>query len=105
MIGVSRRTSLVAFGGLVLVFAIALFLLRPVVAPLSDADYVAIAKGSPQGQLYFQHHDVPCSVIRAWTVLVNCDYVAAPGVETEKFRVYIDVRTSQIVDTDMSFNP
>ncbi len=105
MIGVSRRASLLAFGGLVLVFAAAVFLLRPVPPPLSDAEYIAIAKSSPQGQLYFQHHDVPCSVIRAWTVQVNCDYAAAPGVNTEKFRIYIDARTSRIVDTDMSFNP
>lgn len=105
MTGVGRRVSLLAFGGLVLVFAIAFLLLRPVVAPLSDAEYIAIAKQSPQGQLYFQHHDVPCSVVRAWTVQVNCDYVAAPGTPTEKFRVYIDARTSQIVDTDMDFNP
>jgi hypothetical protein len=104
-VGVGRRASLLAFGGLLLVFAAAFLLLRPVVAPLSDAEYIAIAKATPQGQLYFQHHDVPCSVIRAWTVQVNCDYVAAPGVETEKFRIYIDARTSQVVDTDMSFNP
>jgi hypothetical protein len=36
---------------------------------------------------------------------VNCDYTAGPGVATEKFRVYIDPRTSLVVDTDMSFNP
>ena len=71
----------------------------------SSSTRCPIAKATPQGQLYFQHHDVPCSVIRAWTVQVNCDYVAAPGVETEKFRIYIDARTSQVVDTDMSFNP
>lgn len=100
-----RRASLLAFGGLVLVFAIAFLLLRPIASPLSNDEYVAIAKSSRQGQLYFQHHDVPCSVVRAWTVQVNCDYVAAPGTPTEKFRVYIDSRTNQIVDTDMDFNP
>ncbi|HEY6958051.1 MAG TPA: hypothetical protein VI814_04435 [Candidatus Limnocylindria bacterium] len=105
MTRISRRVQLAAFGGLVLVFAVALFLLRPVVAPLSDAEYIAIAKGTPQGQLYFQHHDVPCSVIKAWTVQVNCDYAAAPGVPTEKFRIYIDPRTNAIVDTDLDFNP
>jgi len=103
--GVGRRAQLLAFGGLALVFATALFLLRPVVAPLSDAEYIAIAKSSPQGQLYFQHHDVPCTLVRAWTVQVNCDYVSAPGTPTEKFRVYIDPRTAQIIDTDMDFNP
>ena len=45
---VSRRVQLIAFGGLALVFALALFLLRPVVAPLPDAEYVAIAKDTPQ---------------------------------------------------------
>ena len=102
---ISRRVQVVTFGGVVLVFALAFFLLRPVVAPLSDAEYIAIAKNTPQGQLYFQHHDVPCSVIKAWTVQVNCDYVAAPGVATEKFRIYIDPRTSQVIDTDLDFNP
>jgi len=105
VIRVSRRAQLIAFGGLALVFALALFVLRPVVAPLSDAEYVAIAKGTPQGQLYFKNHTVPCSVVRAWNVQVNCDYSAGAGISTEKFRVYIDPRTNQVVDTDMSFNP
>lgn len=97
--------QLLAFGGVVLIFAIAAFMLRPIDAPLSDAEYIAIAKSTPQGQLYFQHHDVPCSVIRGWAVQVNCDYVAAPGVPTEKFRIYIDARTNQVVDTDLDFDP
>lgn len=101
---VGRRSTMLAAIGLIAVFAIAFVLLRPVGASLSDEQYVAIARTSPQGQLYFQHHDVPCTVIRAWTVQVNCDYAAAPG-KTEKFRVYIDARTGQIVDTDMSFDP
>lgn len=105
MTRISRRVQLLAFGGVLLVFAAALFLLRPVVAPLPDEEYIAIAKNTPQGQLYFQHHDVPCAVVKAWTVQVNCDYVAAPGVPTEKFRIYIDARTNKIVDTDLDFNP
>ena len=105
MTRISRRAQMLAIGGVVLVVAIALVLLRPVAAPLSDAEYVAIAKDSPQGRLYFQNHNVPCSVARVWNVQVNCDYVAAPGTPTEKFRVYIDPRTNQIIDTDMDFNP
>ena len=105
MIRVSRRAQLIAFGGLALVFALALFVLRPVVAPLSDAEYVAIAKGTPQGQLYFKNHTTPCSVVRAWNVQVSCDYVAAAGTPTEKFRVYIDPRTNAVVDVDVQFNP
>jgi hypothetical protein len=102
---ISRRAQIIAFGGLIAVFVIALVLLRPVAAPLSDAEYVAIARDTPQGQLYFKSHTVPCRVARVWNVQVNCDYTAAPGIPTEKFRVYIDPRTSQVVDVDMQFNP
>ncbi|HZP97701.1 MAG TPA: hypothetical protein VFC31_15385 [Candidatus Limnocylindria bacterium] len=105
MTRVGRRARLLAFGGLALVFALALVLLRPVAAPLSDADYVAIAKDTPQGKLYFRSHTAPCSVTRVWNVQVNCDYVAAPGTPTEKFRVYIDPRTNGVVDVDMRFDP
>lgn len=102
---VGRRAAVLAFGVLVLVFALAFLLLRPVAAPLTDEQYIAIAKDSPSGRLYFQNHDVPCSVVRVWNVQVNCDYASKPGVPTEKFRVYIDPRTNQIIDTDMQFNP
>lgn len=105
MTGVGRRTTMVAVGGLVLVFALAFVLLRPVDAPLSDAEYVAIAKDTPQGKLYFRNHTAPCNVARVWNVQVNCDYVAAPGTPTEKFRVYIDPRTNQVIDVDVQFNP
>ena len=77
---VTRRAQVLAFGGLILVFAVALVLLRPVAAPLSDAEYVAIAKDTPQGQLYFKNHSAPCRVARVWNVQVNCDYTAAPGI-------------------------
>jgi len=102
---VSRRAQLLAFGGLALVFALALVLLRPQVFALSDDQYIAIAKTSPEGQLYFTHHDAACSVVRAWTVQVACDTLKAGGSSTEKFRVYIDPRTNEIVDRDMSFDP
>jgi hypothetical protein len=102
---ITRRTQVVAFGGLLLVFAFALLLLRPQLAPLSDAEYIAIAKDTPQGQLYFKNHTAPCSVARVWNVQVNCDYVSTPGTPTEKFRVYIDPRTNAVVDVDVQFNP
>ncbi len=102
---VSRRVQLIAFGGLALVFALALFLLRPVVAPLSDGEYIAIAKDTPQGQLYFKNHNAPCSVVRAWNVQVTCDTVKGGGSTSEKFRIYIDPRTNAVVDADVSFDP
>ena len=105
MTRIGRRAQLLAFGGLALVFALAFLLLRPVIAPLSDAEYVAIAKGTPQGELYFQRHDAPCSVVRAWNVQVACDTTVAGGTSSQKFRVYIDARTNSVVDVDMSFDP
>ncbi len=105
MTRISRRAQLVTFGALAVVFLAALLLLRPQLAPLSDAAYVAIAKDTPQGQLFFKNHSSPCNVTRVWNVQVNCDYVAAPGTPTEKFRVYIDPRTSQVIDVEAQFNP
>jgi hypothetical protein len=105
MTRIGRRAQIVAFGGLAVVFALALLLLRPQLAPLSDAEYIAIAKDTPQGQLYFKNHNTPCSVARVWNVQVNCDFVSTPGTPTEKFRVYIDPRTNAVVDVDMQFNP
>jgi hypothetical protein len=102
---ISRRVQLIAFGGLALVFVIGFLLLRPVVAPLSDAEYIAIAKGTPQGQLYFKNHDAPCQVVRAWNVGVVCDTVSGGGSKSEKFRIYIDPRTNAVVDADVSFDP
>ena len=102
---ISRRAQLLSFVGLVVVFCIALVLLRPTTFSLSDDQYIAIAKAGPQGQLYFKNHDAPCSVVRAWNVQVACDTVKDGGASSEKFRVYIDPRTNAIIDTDMSFNP
>lgn len=99
------RAKTLAFGGLVLVFVAAFLLLRPVPSPLSDAEYIAIAKGTPQGQLYFARHDVPCTVARVWTVQVNCDFVAAAGTATERFRVHIDPRTSRVIEVEARFEP
>ena len=101
---ISRRIQIVAVAGLLLVFAAAFVLLRPQVATLTDEEYVAIAKNSDSGRLYFRTHDAPCKVIRVWNVQVSCDSTPAYGAQTEKFRVYIDPRTNQIVGTDMSFD-
>jgi len=100
---ISARTQVIAFGGLALIFALGFVLLRPQVATLSDDQYVAIAKNTDSGRLYFKTHDVPCTVLRVWNVQVSCDYTAGYGVRTEKFRVYIDPRTNQIVGMDMDF--
>ena len=102
---ITRRTQLLAFGGLALVFLLAVILLRPQTFALSDDQYIAIAKDSPQGQLYFKNHNAPCSVVRAWNVQVACDSIGGGGSSSEKFRVYIDPRSNEIIDTDMSFNP
>lgn len=102
---VALRTQLIAIVAVTLVFAVAFLALRPVPSPLSDAEYIAIAKTTPQGGLFFRTRDVPCRVARAWTVAVNCDYAAAPGAPTEKFRVYIDPRTSRVIEVEAQFDP
>jgi hypothetical protein len=103
---VSRRTQLIAFAGVAAVFLAAFLFLRPPEGTLSDAEYIARAKDTPQGQLYFKSHTVPCTVTRVFTVQVNCDYVAAPGTPTEKFRVYFDPRrNNEIQDVEVQFEP
>jgi hypothetical protein len=103
---VTRRTQIVAFAGVALVFLAAFLFLRPPEGTLSDAEYIARAKSTPQGQLYFKSHTAPCTVTRVFTVQVNCDYVAAPGTPTEKFRVYFDPRrNNEIQDVEVQFNP
>ena len=102
---VSRRVQLIAFAGLALVFVVAFLFLKPVDAPLSDAAYIAMAKDTPQGQLYFKNHDVPCTVARVFTVQVNCDYVAAAGQPTQKFRVHIDPRRNVVIEVEAQFDP
>jgi len=67
----------VIFGALAAIFLIAFLYLRPGMGALSDAEYIAIAKATPQGQLYFKKYDAPCQVLRVFTVQVNCDYVPA----------------------------
>jgi hypothetical protein len=102
---ISGRVQLIAAAGVALVFLAALLFLRPADAPLSDAEYIAIAKSTPQGQLYFKSHDVPCTVTRVFTVQVNCDYVAAPGSPTEKFRVHIDPKRNVVFEVEADFDP
>jgi hypothetical protein len=84
---------------------IAFLYLRPPEGALTDAEYVAIAKATPQGQLYFRKYNAPCEVTRVWTVQVNCDIVPAGGRSTEKFRVYIDPRTNKVIDIEVQFTP
>jgi hypothetical protein len=103
---VSRRVQLLAFAGVAAVFFVAFLYLRPPEGTLTDAEYIALAKDTPQGQLYFKNHTAPCNVTRVFTVQVNCDYVAAPGTPTEKFRVYFDPRrNNEIQDVEVQFNP
>ena len=103
---VSIRTQLIAFAGVAAVFLAAFFFLRPPEGTLSDAEYIALAKDTPQGQLYFKSHTAPCTVTRVFTVQVNCDYVAAAGTPTEKFRVYFDPRrNNEIQDVEVQFDP
>ncbi len=104
MSGVSRRVGLAAGLGLAAVFLAAFLLLRPQPAPLSDAEYIAIAKQTPQAQLFFEKYDSPCGVIRAWTVQVTCDYVSAPGAPTQKLRVHIDPRTGRVIEVEAQFD-
>lgn len=87
------------------IFVIAFLYLRPPAGALSDAEYVAMAKDTPQGELYFKKYDAPCQVIRVWTVQVNCDIVPAGARATEKFRVHIDPRTNKVIDVEVQFTP
>lgn len=103
-VGLDRRWIAGAVLATAIVFAAAFLFLRPQAAPLSDAEYVAIAKGTPQARLFFTRYDSPCAVVRGWTVMVSCDYAAAPGSPTQKLRVYIDPRTSQIVEVEAQFD-
>jgi len=93
------------FAGLLAIFVIAFLYLRPPEGALSDAEYVAIAKTTPQGQLYFKKYDAPCEVTRVWTVQVSCDVLPAGATATEKFRVYIDPRTNAVIDVEAQFTP
>ena len=106
MTRISRRTQLVAFAGVALVFLAAFAFLRPPEGTLSDAEYVALARNTPQGQLYFKSHSAPCVVTRVFTIQVSCDYVGAAGTPTQKFRVYFDPRRdNQIMDVETRFDP
>jgi hypothetical protein len=89
----------------VAIFAIAFLYLRPPEGALTDAEYAAIAKSTPQGQLFFKKYDAPCQVTRVWTVQVNCDIVPAGARATEKFRVYIDPRTNTVIEVEVQFTP
>jgi len=104
-----RRTSvglqLLVTAGVAVVFIAAFLLLRPPPSMLSGAEYVAMAKNTPQGQLFFAKYDAPCQVTRVWTVQVNCDYVPAGARAPEKFRVHIDPRTNRVIEVEVQFTP
>lgn len=103
---ISLRTQLIAFGAVAIVFVAAFLFLRPPEGTLSDAEYIARARATPQGQLYFKNHTAPCTVTRVFTIQVNCDFVARAGSPTEKFRVYFDPRRdNEIMDIETSFDP
>jgi hypothetical protein len=87
------------------VFVIAFLYLRPPEGALTDAEYVAMAKATQQGELFFKKYDAPCQVTRVWTVQVNCDIVPAGARSTEKFRVHIDPRTNKVIDVEVQFTP
>lgn len=87
------------------IFVIAFLYLRPPESTLSDAEFVAIAKATPQGELFFKKYDAPCVVTRVWTVQVNCDIVPAGARATEKFRVHIDPRTNKVIEVEAQFTP
>jgi hypothetical protein len=89
----------------VAIFVIAFLYLRPQPGALTDAEYIAIAKGTAQGQVFFKKYDAPCNVIRVWTVQVNCDIVPAGARATEKFRVHIDPRTNKVIEVEAAFTP
>ena len=84
---------------------IAFVYLRPAQGALSDAEYVAIAKATPQGRLFFKKYDASCQVLRVFTVQVNCDYVPAGATATEKFRANIDPRTNAVIEVEADFTP
>lgn len=102
---IGLRAQLAISGALAAVFVIAFLYLRPPASALSDADYIAMAKDTAQGQLYFKKYDAPCQVIRVWTVQVNCDIVPAGARSTEKFRVHIDPRTNTVIEVETQFTP
>jgi hypothetical protein len=102
---ISVRAQLAIFAGLMAIFVIAFMFLRPPEGALSDAEYVAMAKSTPQGELFFKKYDAPCQITRVWTVQVNCDYVPAGFTATERFRVHIDPRTNKIIDIEVRFTP
>ena len=99
------RAQLGIFGALAAVFVVAFLFLLPPTSTLADAEYIVLAKATPQGQLYFAKYDASCDVIRAFTVQVACDYVPSGMTRPEKFRVHIDRRTNRIIEVEVQFTP
>lgn len=101
----SVRLQLAITAGVVAIFVVAFLLLRPPPGMLTGEQYVAMAKNTPQGLLFFKKYDAPCQVTRVWTVQVNCDYVPPGFTATERFRVHIDPRTNEIIEVEARFTP
>jgi hypothetical protein len=81
--------------------------LRRSAAVLTDDEYVAIAKSTPQGLAYFRRFtEAPCSVTRWWDVTVNCDYLQPDPVQPylEKFRVRIEPTSSAVLGVEIQTN-
>jgi hypothetical protein len=100
---ISGRAQLGIFGALGAVFLIAFLFLVPPKSALTDGEYVAMAKATPQGLLYFARYPARCDVYRVWTVLVSCDYLPPGATRPEKFRVHIDPRFNRIIEVESQF--
>ena len=99
------RAQLGIFGALAAVFLVAFLFLLPPTSTLADAEYIALAKATPQGKLYFAKYEASCDVIRAFTVQVACDIVPSGSTRPEKFRVHIDRRSNRIIEVEVQFTP
>lgn len=102
---ISLRAQLAIAAAVLAIFAVAFGFLIPPASALSDAEYIAMAKGTPQGQLYFAKYAASCQVYRVWTVQIACDYVAPGTTQTQKFRVHVDPRSNAIIDVEADFTP
>ncbi len=102
---ISLRAQLAIAAAMLAVFGAAFAFLVPPASALSDAEYIAMAKGTPQGQRYFARYPATCEVYRVWTVQIACDYVAPGTTQTQKFRVHVDARSNSIIDVEADFTP
>jgi hypothetical protein len=104
---VSRRLVVAVLLAVGVLVGLGALQVRRSAAVLTDDEYVAIAKSTPQGQAYFRRFaGAPCSVTRWWDVAVNCDYLQPNPVQPylEKFRVRIEPTTSAVLGVDIQTN-